>query len=217
MGKNYIALLLLFLLSSCCEKDYFRNLVSIYDLIENERDIQKPSIICFVDNYNDMELIKDNKFYGKYLLAQLFEGMDVVKSQEMYSDLWANSTSKQMNQYPEEFIEILKNKKHLALIATSEVKFDYIEYDFGEISLSEEVECFFYFTNKSDAKLVIHNIITTCGCTVPFWNKQPISSNSRDSICVKFKAGNVGLNQKTILIEGNLNQKIELKIKASVL
>ncbi|WP_303644380.1 DUF1573 domain-containing protein, partial [Bacteroides caecimuris] len=63
---------------------------------------------------------------------------------------------------------------------------------------------------------IIHNVITTCGCTVPVWNRKPIASNTRDSISVKFKSNYTGVSHKTIIIEGNCKQKIELKIRTSI-
>ena len=43
-------------------------------------------------NYLDSLVRKQNKFYGKYLLAQLYKDLDVKNADEMYSDLWVNST-----------------------------------------------------------------------------------------------------------------------------
>ncbi|WP_367316942.1 DUF1573 domain-containing protein [Bacteroides caecimuris] len=89
-------------------------------------------------------------------------------------------------------------------------------YDFGIISSNKEVTCNFSFTNNSSNKFIIHNVITTCGCTVPVWNRKPIASNTRDSISVKFKSNYTGVSHKTIIIEGNCKQKIELKIRTSI-
>ena len=329
MKKYSTIFLFVLLLNSCCEKESIRKYVDMYEIMENECKTRKPSMICLVDNYDDIQAVKKNKsmiegftcyllkkqvedvftkimypstyplyivfkkdsivslfygdemnellemdnkeelnhillssksmasaeknitylnallklyfylekknnkmsldlcylnklikssdnFYGKYLLAQLYKDIDVTKSEEIYNDLWTNSTSDEIKEYPKEFIEILRNKNHLALVEKEDIKFDYMEYDFGEVSMSEEVSCMFYFVNKSNVKFVIHNITTTCGCTVPFWNKQPINSNSRDSISVKFRAKDLGTSQKTIIIEGNCKQKIELKIRASI-
>ena len=43
-------------------------------------------------SYLDSLINKHNKFYGKYLLAQLYKDLDVKNADEMYSDLWVNST-----------------------------------------------------------------------------------------------------------------------------
>ncbi len=167
-------------------------------------------------NYLDSLVRKQNKFYGKYLLAQLYKDLDVKNADEMYSDLWVNSTKNDMEEYPEEFIDIMKCKDHLVLVNKEDILFDYTEYDFGIISPNKEVTCNFSFTNNSSNKFIIHNVITTCGCTVPVWNRKPIAPNTRDSISVKFKSNYTGVSHKTIIIEGNCKQKIELKIRASI-
>lgn len=167
-------------------------------------------------NYLDSLIGKRNKFYEKYLLAQLYKVMDIEKADEMYSDLWINSTTAELKDYPEEFIDIMKGKDHMIFVERKDIQFDYTEYDFGNIAPYEEVSCIFYFTNNSNQRFIIHNVITTCGCTVPFWNRKPINPKARDSIAVKFKTDHQGINQKTIIVEGNCKQKIALKIKALV-
>lgn len=190
---------------------YMNVLLKLYGSLIKENDRKKMNLIN-----SEKLIIAHDKFYGKYLLAQFYKDIDVVKSEEMYNDLWSNSTSHEISEYPEEFIDILKNKNHIALVDKKDIEFDYKEYDLGEVSLLQEATCKFYYTNRSELKFVIHNISTTCGCTVPFWNKQPINTNTRDSISVKFKAKDVGIIHKTIIIEGNCKQKIELKIKAVI-
>lgn len=190
---------------------YLNNLLKLYECLRVQDDY---SVIDL--NYLDSLIKVQNKFYGKYLLARLYESIDIEKADEMYNSLWVNSTTTEMRVYPEEFIEIMKNKDRLISVGRNDIQFDYTEYDFGNIAPYEEVICKFYFVNNGSKKFVIHNVITTCGCTVPSWNRQPINPSRRDSISVKFKTDHKGVNQKTIVIEGNCEQKIKLKIKASV-
>lgn len=190
---------------------YWNGLLKLYNNIKRRDD--SP-----IENISDLESLIEvrNEFYGKYLLAQFYKIKDAIKAEEIYASLWINSTPEEMKIYPEEFLDILKNKNRIALIDSSDIQFVCMEYDFGTIDLSEKVACRFYYKNNSDHKFVIHNIITTCGCTVPFWTRQPIEPNTRDSISVEFSPKSVGKNQKTIIVEGNCKKKIKLKIKALV-
>ena len=149
-------------------------------------------------------------------MANLYKTKDVKKADEIYNDLWINATQKDMQSYPEEFIEIMREKDRIVVVDEGDIKFDYTEFDFGVIEPYEEVECKFYFTNKSENRFVIHSVVTTCGCTVPAWNRQPIQPNGRDSISVKFKSNSKGFNRKTIIIRGNCNKQLKLWIKAVV-
>lgn len=190
---------------------YLNALLKLYNYLDEKNDEFLVDI-----NYLDSLIEKRNKFYGKYLLAQFYKGVNATKADEIYNNLWINSTTDEMKLYPEEFIDIMKNKGHLIAVNEEDIEFDYKEYDFGAIAPYEEVECVFYFTNNSAKRFIIHNVITTCGCTAPSWSRQPISPNARDSISVKFKTDHTGVNRKTIVIEGNCKQKIELTIKALV-
>lgn len=91
-------------------------------------------------------------------------------------------------------------------------------WDFGVIVEGEKVSHTFKFQNTGGAPLVISNVSTTCGCTVPQWPKDPIQPGQGSEIAVTFdsngKAGNV---TKDINIIANTNpvQKI-IRIKAQV-
>ena len=41
-------------------------------------------------------------------------------------------------------------------------------YDFGEIAQAKPVSTDFTFTNNGDEPIIISDVVTSCGCTVPF-------------------------------------------------
>lgn len=190
---------------------YYNMLLKLYYYVNNQDYSSNMDV-----NYLDSVIKKRSTFYGKYLLAQFYKGINNMKAEEIYNSLWINSTSKEMQRYPEEFMDILKNKNRINLVKKEDIKFVYTEYDFGRISPFEKVNCKFYFTNNSDKKYIIHNVTTTCGCTVASWNRKPINPSDQDSISVDFISKGGGINQKTIIIESNCKHKIELKVKAFV-
>ena len=77
-------------------------------------------------------------------------------------------------------------------------------YDFGEITEGVTVKHNFTFKNTGKTPLIITDVQTTCGCTVPDWNKNPIQPNATDEIKVQFNSeGKEGRMDKPITIIAN--------------
>ncbi len=92
------------------------------------------------------------------------------------------------------------------------MQFQEIVYDFGEITQGTVVNHDFIFTNKSNQMLIINDVITTCGCTVPKYTKTPIQPDAKDKLTVSFNSKNkMGIQRKTITIKTNQgNYKIRI-------
>lgn len=167
---------------------------------------------------SDITSITNEKptFYAKYLLAQLYKQIDVSKTKLLYDTLEENASPFERVKYAKELIEILKDKDKLVKINKDEIVFTYTTYEFGKMNMLEESTCVFYYKNVSNNSFVIHNIATNCGCTVPFWNHQPTPPSCKDSVVVKFVAKNRGFNKKEIIIKGNIEGRIVLKVTATI-
>jgi hypothetical protein len=78
----------------------------------------------------------------------------------------------------------------------------------------------FEFTNTGNAPLVITNVLSTCGCTVPTKPEAPIMPGKKGKIEVKYNMA-TGPIRKTITVESNAANyeggRIALKIKGEVL
>lgn len=78
----------------------------------------------------------------------------------------------------------------------------------------------FVFTNTGDSPLIIKNVKSSCGCTVPEWPKTAIEPGKSDKIIVKYNM-NPGPISKTITVESNALNKpngvIPLRIKGTVI
>lgn len=78
----------------------------------------------------------------------------------------------------------------------------------------------FEFTNTGDAPLVILDVQSTCGCTVPTKPKEPILPGQTGQIEVKYNMA-TGPIRKSLTVESNAinyeRGKIHLKIKGEVL
>ena len=77
----------------------------------------------------------------------------------------------------------------------------------------------FEFTNTGDAPLVISNVQSSCGCTVPSKPTEPILPGKTGKIEVKYNM-NTGPIRKTITVESNAinveDGRVVLKIKGEV-
>jgi Protein of unknown function (DUF1573) len=77
----------------------------------------------------------------------------------------------------------------------------------------------FEFTNTGNAPLIISNVQSTCGCTVPTKPTEPIMPGKTGKIDIKYNM-NPGPIRKTITVESNASNyeggRISLKIKGEV-
>lgn len=77
----------------------------------------------------------------------------------------------------------------------------------------------FEFTNTGDAPLIIKDVRSTCGCTVPTKPAEPIMPGKTGKIDVKYNM-NPGPIRKTITVESNAvnveDGRVALKIKGEV-
>jgi hypothetical protein len=89
--------------------------------------------------------------------------------------------------------------------------------DMGAISFKKPVTVEFVFKNKGLVPLVITNVESSCGCTVPEYPKQPVTSGQNGKILVTYDADTEGQFSKTITVYSNSAEgKTQLYIKGFV-
>lgn len=78
----------------------------------------------------------------------------------------------------------------------------------------------FEFKNTGNQALIISNVQSTCGCTVPLFPKEPILPGKTGKIDVQYNMA-PGPIRKTITVESNASNfesgKVPLKIKGTVI
>lgn len=92
--------------------------------------------------------------------------------------------------------------------------------DYGTVSKdSDNGLRSFEFTNTGNAPLIITNVQSTCGCTVPSKPTEPIMPGKTGKIDVKYNMS-PGPIRKTITVESNATNfeggRVPLKIKGEV-
>ena len=91
-------------------------------------------------------------------------------------------------------------------------------FDFGVIIQGEKVSHTFVFTNTGKSNLIVSSVHASCGCTVPKYSKEPISSGSTGEIEVTFdSSGRSGLQSKSVTVSSNAQpSRVELRFVADV-
>ena len=102
--------------------------------------------------------------------------------------------------------------------AQAKISFKNETVDYGKIVKGSDGVRVFEFTNTGDAELVIANVKSSCGCTVPKKPEEPIAPGASGSIEVKYDTNRVGPIRKTVTVYSNADEPIKaLKIKGEVL
>jgi len=98
------------------------------------------------------------------------------------------------------------------------IVFETVSYDFGTIARQADGTCYFVFTNKGDAPLVITKVTAACGCTVPSYPREPILPGETGKIKVQYNTKKTGVFTKTITVSSNdhKNPSVVLTIKGNV-
>ena len=102
-------------------------------------------------------------------------------------------------------------------IQAQEFKFDKETIDYGAINKSANGERVFVFTNIGDAPIIIKNIQSSCGCTVPKKPEKPVMPGEKGEIKVSYDTKRVGGFSKSITIFSNAkNPRKIIKIKGII-
>ena len=89
--------------------------------------------------------------------------------------------------------------------------------DYGVIDFSSDGTCEFRFINTGKGQLLMKNVKSTCGCTVPQWPREPVSPGDTASILVSYDTYRVGSFSKSIYVYSNaMNSPNRLVIKGRV-
>jgi hypothetical protein len=97
------------------------------------------------------------------------------------------------------------------------IEFEVTEHNFGIIPQDGDGAFDFVFTNTGTEPLILSNVRSSCGCTVPSWPHEPIAVGAKESIKVKYDTKRIGQFNKTISVYSNAKEEpIILKISGEV-
>jgi len=85
--------------------------------------------------------------------------------------------------------------------------FEFEEYDFGDIQEGDDATVDFVFKNTGTEKLILTDVKASCGCTTPFWSKEPVMPGETGKITAKYNTqGRPGNFNKAITITANTTE-----------
>jgi hypothetical protein len=100
----------------------------------------------------------------------------------------------------------------------AEFKFEKETHDFGKLTVGKPVSVDFKFTNVGDQPLIISNVESTCGCTVPKYTSDPVKKGETGIITVTFNSASEQPGfTKAVTIHSNAKTPVKvLYIKGEV-
>ncbi len=103
-------------------------------------------------------------------------------------------------------------------IAQGQFNFEKETHDFGTIQEGDPAVHEFSFTNTGDQPIVISRVKASCGCTTPFWTREPVLPGEKGTIKASYNSkGRPGNFHKSITITSNATTPTKvLQIKGLV-
>ena len=99
----------------------------------------------------------------------------------------------------------------------AKINFKTTEIDYGVIEKGSNGVRDFEFTNNGNTPLIITNVKSTCGCTIPKKPPKPILPGESEKIQVKYDTNRVGFIRKSIMVSSNAETPtVVLKISGKV-
>ena len=83
------------------------------------------------------------------------------------------------------------------------ITFEKTTHDYGTVNKGGDGSCEFKFKNTGIEPLILSNVTTSCGCTVPEWPREPLLKGKSSSIKVKYDTNRVGQINKYITVLSN--------------
>lgn len=116
------------------------------------------------------------------------------------------------------YLEIIDGNKSLpSYLSLTEISISQKIIDCGSFNGSESKKCEFKIKNIGHDNLVIHDVITSCGCTKVEYSKVPINVGDETIITVFYEAEEKGYFKKTIDVYCNIAaSSIQLTICGTV-
>ncbi len=99
-----------------------------------------------------------------------------------------------------------------------EIWFEEYMHDYGEIQKDSDGTWTFTFKNLGEQAIVINQVRSTCGCTVPEWPREPIEPGDTGAITVKYNTASKGTFLKSVVVYSSAaNSPVKLQIKGKVI
>lgn len=97
------------------------------------------------------------------------------------------------------------------------IEFETTSHDYGTIPQGGDGTYEFVFKNTGKVPLLLTNVRSSCGCTIPEWPKKPLNKGEEGKIKVSYNTRITGSFSKSISVYSNVGEApIVLVIKGKV-
>lgn len=96
------------------------------------------------------------------------------------------------------------------------IKWDKLTHDFGKIAPNEQKQTIFRFQNVGNMPLIIKDVSTSCGCTVPEKPEKPIQPGEFGNLPVTFSKGPGTYRKQITVVSNAVDSEKYLHITAEV-
>jgi hypothetical protein len=128
-----------------------------------------------------------------------------------------NYTREYLNTVNQRFFKKEIGKKNSNKFVVTTVKLERTEIELNNLQAGKTSEAIFVLKNTGTNPLVIQNVESSCGCTIPDWEKQPIASGNSTEIKVKITPEKSEYFNKIITVHCNTEKRqISLIVKGTV-
>lgn len=100
-------------------------------------------------------------------------------------------------------ISISANAQKNKVNSQPKITFETTSHDYGLIFAGEDGEVDFNFKNEGKSPLIISNIVSSCGCMIVKWSKDPIMPNKEGTIKVAYNTNIIGDIKRSITVSTN--------------
>ena len=98
-----------------------------------------------------------------------------------------------------------------------DIKFVSLTHDYGTITQGADGNCDFKIKNIGKEPLILSNVVSSCGCTVPSWNREPIMPGKEGLIKIHYDTNRIGVIGKQITVMSNAKtERVVLNITGKV-
>ncbi len=99
------------------------------------------------------------------------------------------------------------------------LSFDHEVHDFDTIPQGGDRRCEFVLTNVGEEPLVISNFQSSCGCLVPYYDKEPVLPGKSTILRARYDTNRIGPFRKSLILTTNAVDRpvVVLGIKGVVL
>lgn len=100
-------------------------------------------------------------------------------------------------------ISINANAQKNRVNTQPKITFETTSHNYGVIFAGDDGEVDFNFKNEGKSPLIISNVVSSCGCTIVKWSKDPVMPNQTGTIKVAYNTNIIGDIKKSITVSTN--------------